>query len=91
MYKITSLEKWDSETGSTVSRICRFCPKEIWSNTINGHIVYFEDAVKTVPHIHAYMSRNGECAKDHVLLTQTITRVSDLERQIETIRQKLSV
>jgi hypothetical protein len=89
MHEFTTLEEWCSEAGVNMSKICRFCSKEIWPYAVNGHVQYFDDSDRTIPHIHTHMHRNNQCVTDHILLTKTITRVSELERQLDMIQQRL--
>lgn len=69
---------------------CKFCSCELWPNSVNGVRHYYEDYEHRIIHRCPILNQRNKRQDDHILLTTTITRVSDLERQIELIKRKLS-
>jgi len=69
---------------------CKGCEKIIYILQINdGSWKAFEDSSATVPHKCAeyvnLMSKTS--SNDHVLLTETVTRVSQIEHKLEQIKE----
>jgi len=69
---------------------CKFCPLEIFWKENNGKMLPFEDSTTTVIHKCPNLHQNKLIVNDdHLLLTQTISRVSALERTVIELEKKL--
>ena len=69
--------------------ICKFCPLEIFWGENNGKSIYFEDICQTIIHkCPGLQQKKSIKNNDHLLLTQTISRVSALERTIDELKKK---
>ena len=67
---------------------CKFCGIEIFWNDIDGKMIPFEDQNGTIFHRCPKLKKQYvEPNLDHILLTQTITRVSQLEHMMEQIKE----
>ena len=71
---------------------CKWCKKLIYILKINdGSWKAFEDAAATILHTCAeYVNLKSKTpSNDHILLTETITRVSQVECKLEQIKEIL--
>ena len=70
--------------------ICKFCGLKIFFVNVNGKPVQFEDEGGTVYHNCPKLKKqNRHQNDDHLLLTQTITRLSQLESIVSELKRKL--
>lgn len=67
---------------------CKYCNEKIYWHI--GHKRPFQDPDGQTTHICKQFPANGKI-NDHKLLTETITRVSELERKVEEISRRLNL
>ncbi len=79
------------EKGGVELTKCKYCPAEVFFNSVNGHSLLFEDAGLTILHVCPGLKKFYNNNDDHVLLTKTISRVSRLEREFDDLKKKLGV
>ncbi len=66
---------------------CEHCGLEIFLKKINRYWIKFEDQGCTTIHM-PHKPQTTITNKDHVLLTQTITRISQLEKKVTELEKK---
>lgn len=69
--------------------VCRYCKTSIHWSKINGISRPFEDSIFTIPHKCPNIPKRNDHS-EHVMLTQAISRISELERQVSQLQQKVN-
>ena len=69
---------------------CKFCGTMLFPSTC-GRMKLFEDDARTIFHDCFVLKNNYKLSSDQKLLARTITRVSQLEKQMSIMQKQLDI